>query len=148
MDSKFRFRESEPDVKRVIEPHWLAAFRCVPESVSGIRILRGMLYFDETNPPDGDPDRKPTGPGRDRRTGCRPKAWQVHRRTPVKENADISQEELARRLAASSGPPAPRIFPQVGRGLIDARSRVGCQNFRHAPAVLAASSDGVYRTMS
>lgn len=34
MDSKFRFRGGERDVKRVIEHHRLAAFRCVPESAS------------------------------------------------------------------------------------------------------------------
>jgi hypothetical protein len=38
MDSKFRFRGGERDVNRAIEPHRLAAFRCVPESASSSAI--------------------------------------------------------------------------------------------------------------
>jgi hypothetical protein len=78
-----------------------------------------MLYFDETNPPDGDHDRKPTGPGAiteqavgQRHGSASPDA--------VKENADISQEELARRLAASSG--AQASIPEKTAESVDERA--------------------------
>jgi hypothetical protein len=59
-DSKFRFREGDSDVKRVIEPHWLAAFRCVPESECLLRRHPGpQRQVAATSPPsrNSDPQR-------------------------------------------------------------------------------------------
>jgi hypothetical protein len=58
------------------------------------------------------------------------------------ETSSVAREGAFRLRKSLHSRPRAGIFPQVGRGVIDAPSRVGCQNFQHSQGVLAAHPTG------